>query len=345
MSQRISLRKALAGELRQLALSCGLLQSGTKNILRDRIREAARNHKPLKDAARVLSIDLGVRNLAFSLLTLPASTSYVHHNNENITRKRGSSPKKKEESIEASLFHVHAWQRLALMNKPSIVNELADGAPEDDFSPSGMSQATLRLVHELLLPLRPTHIIIERQRFRSGGASTVFEWTLRVNMLEGMLHAIFATLKQTGDWAGDVVPISILPQHINRFLVPTEARTAKDEQEDAGTGSRQRVDMKKEKINLLSGWLGNQTVVNLASDEAKDTAAQFMARWERKNSRQKGKEKKPSTKEDPTMASTMPKKLDDLADCLLQGVAWLQWQKTLDQLPLRIEDLEDLEDV
>ena len=74
------------------------------------------------------------------------------------------------------------------------------GTEPDPFSPASLARVTTALVRDALLPLRPTHVLIERQRFRSAGHAAVQEWTLRVNTLEAMLHAALRTVREYGLW-------------------------------------------------------------------------------------------------------------------------------------------------
>jgi len=119
--------------------------------------------------------------------------------------------------------HLHAWNRLDLTaavqsfgarssplrpepsssplediiaeTQPSKKDQQEDTLPDDMFSPARLSLVTAHLVRTLLLPLRPTHVLIERQRFRTGGNAAVSEWTLRVGALEAMIHATLGTYR------------------------------------------------------------------------------------------------------------------------------------------------------
>ncbi|KAL2116461.1 hypothetical protein VTJ04DRAFT_8629 [Mycothermus thermophilus] len=191
--------------LQNLCTTCGLRRTGTKPILANRLRHAAQSFRPLPKDARVLSLDMGIRNFALSLIT-PASPS---------TSSSSSG-------VLKTPVRLLAWERIDLLSLASSSSSSSPSpsssssspfspppnhpdtdADADDkketeknlfFTPSALSYSTLRLAVEHLLPHRPTHVLIERQRFRSGGAAAVLEWTVRVNSLEAMLHAVLAAL-------------------------------------------------------------------------------------------------------------------------------------------------------
>lgn len=139
-----------------------------------------------------------------------------------------------------------------------------DAFSGDAFSPAALSTMTLAVIREILLPLRPTHILIERQRYRTQGKSHIGEWTLRVNTLEAILHAMFAALRvesapvvagkggigEVGEGEGegglkkrrrkkvenDYKVCSVLPHSVRAFLYPegfstTEKRGPKTEED------------------------------------------------------------------------------------------------------------------
>jgi hypothetical protein len=77
------------------------------------------------------------------------------------------------------------------------------------------------------------------------------------------------------------------------------------------TGKKAFGNIKQAKISLVSEWIKNGDVISF-NQEVADTVDDFVP-LETVN----GKKAK----------RTPGKKLDDLADCLLQGVAWLRWEE------------------
>jgi cruciform cutting endonuclease 1 len=320
--------------------------------------------------ARILSIDLGLRNFAFSLLT-PAHPPLP-----------SPPPSQQQPSATTAPWipvHVHAWHRLDLTspalfttittnttaNIPAaaaatLQSDAAEDAREvavekdadaDAFSPTAMASLTLHLVQTHLLPLNPTHILIERQRYRTGGGAAVYEWTLRVNTLEAMLHAVFAAL----GGEGRVYPV--VPKAVTGFLFPppslgdaTAAAAAPDgvvqgegsESEGVmgmgmGKGRKSAAAsyrlLKSGKVELLARWLaavegdgdGNREgLVIPQTEQAKEMARAFLGELRQEEARREktgGKVKR-----------TAVGKLDDLSDSVLQGMVWLQWQRNLEDM-------------
>lgn len=292
-------------DLQKLAFHCGLNSSGTRAAIASHVNSQLGSWKPAPQNSRILSIDLGVRNLAYSLLT--AGGGRGQH--EAVADVVGA------DANISKPAQLHTWQRLALVPRRAGG---PDGACEaaQDFSPAAMSDVAVRLVQERLLPLRPSHVLIERQRFRSGGGAAVLEWTVRVNSLEAMLYAVFAHLRATGAWAGAVMPIE--PRKVAPFVL--EERSGPGEK-TAGRGlpRKKASDVKRLKIELLADML-TAGEIDIVSDEARDMAAAFLQRQGARSSRKKSSPP-PSS---PLLGS---EKLDDLADSLLQGLAWLRWEQ------------------
>lgn len=325
------LRHLTAKSLQATSLHCGLPLTGSKPALISNLRAAASTPTTLTPTSRILSIDLGLRNLAFALLT-PTPTPKKH----NLT--------------------LHAWTRLDLL-PPG--DDLAKPTTHD-FSPPSIASLAVSLLHTHLLPLSPTHILIERQRFRSGGAAPVLEWTLRVNALETALYAALATLRHRGVWGGEVVCVP--PQRASRFLVGDgmgdgeggvlweggeggrlllrgEVEGVEETGKKQVTGSKA---MKLAKIRLVEASLREGKAVGLGTDEVKEAVRRFLAAGETKGRRKGGKK----AHREAGVEADDSKKRDDLADCLCQGVAWLQWQRNLEELkqkePWTLESEEEI---
>lgn len=312
--------------LQTTSLHCGLPLTGSKPALLSNLRAAAQAPTTLTPTSRILSIDLGLRNLAFALLT--------------------PTPKKH------SLITLHAWTRLDLLPPGDLAKPTTH-----DFSPPSIAHLAVTLLRTHLLPLAPTHVLIERQRFRSGGAAPVLEWTLRVNALETALHAALATLRHLDAWRGEVVCVP--PQRASRFLVgdgegapPWEGgeggrlllrgEVGGGEEEVAAEGKKPATGskaMKLAKIRLVEASLREGMAVGLGTDEVREAVRRFLAAGETRGRGKKGEKKVKGGADD-------GKKRDDLADCLCQGVAWLQWQRNLEELrkkePWMLESEEEI---
>ena len=74
------------------------------------------------------------------------------------------------------------------------------------------------------------------------------------------------------------------------------------------------------KIDLVRSWLEAGDIVELGNEDVEDRARRYMQKWDRLPGGRKG------VKRGEKMAEEMGK-LDDLADCLLQGMAWIRWEK------------------
>lgn len=239
---------------------------------------------------------MGIRNLAYCILDVPV--------------------KKKE------LPSIHDWHRLAISTAPIKSIDPEVPTTKEPFDPATLSHAAYNLLKNRLLPANPTHVLIERQRFRSMSGASILEWTIRVNMLESILHAVLYTLKAEGTWKGEVKVI--LPQKVGPFWVGEDAVVAKAK--ETRKGEKQMVKGRKSKsmkiinkglkIDLVRKWLENGEMVEMGNPEVELVKKAYMEKWDRLPGRRR-------VGEDEVKMG----KLDDLADCLLQGLAWIQWEE------------------
>ncbi|RYP80824.1 hypothetical protein DL769_002294 [Monosporascus sp. CRB-8-3] len=327
-------------QLKRIAFLCGLATSGTKKDIADRISVAAASAAPVcqasrttGDCPRILSVDLGLRNLAYSLLTPARFTSSVSSPGIMVSQSAGAPPQ----------VHLHAWRRHDLVSASPSADKNGDA-----FSPAALSATAVRLVRDTLLPLDPTHVLFERQRFRTGGAAPVQEWTLRVNTLEAMMHAVFRTLKECGHWGGEVV--SVAPSRVGPFWLGSESRAVEaivpeavaaeptlsvdDDLEDytpkekaAGrkrsTRQKAKLNVKKEKIDIMGHWLEQRNIIVPQDKSVEAMVEIYFQHWKRKPW-----SRRPSVKEGNEVGEDSGiKKVDDLADSLLQGMTWIKWEE------------------
>ncbi|KAI1388683.1 Ydc2-catalyt-domain-containing protein [Hypoxylon trugodes] len=352
------LHKLKSPQLKHLTFLCGAKSSGLKSDLIERLTALAagadtRVTKPTKSKTQplILSIDLGIRNLGFSLLS-PATP--------RKTRSLASViPTLLPNALREPLpIRLHVWERRDLIPPaPLSLSSSASGQkPDPDlFTPFSLALAADRLVRQDLLPLKPTHILIERQRWRSAGGAAVQEWTLRVNTLEAMLHASLRTLQELGYWGGVIA--SVAPDRVTRFW-PAAPLTSVLRGKHGGSEGRRsgegvvvgegkskgrggsRQNSKKHKIGVLKNWLAREDgseVILPANQETEDAVKQFRSKLTPTRGR------KSKTADEGLVTDAGSRKLDDLTDSLLQGVAWLKWEENK-KLLLSAEGIEKLLD-
>ncbi|KAF2745584.1 ribonuclease H-like protein, partial [Sporormia fimetaria CBS 119925] len=236
------------------------------------------DRKSEKKGVRILSVDLGIRNLAFCVMDVSIADPVIQKNG----KKEGSNSN--STSMNINVF-VRAWRRLDVaqeilsLSSSSSPSPEIELQPEDPYNPSILSHTAHTLLTRTLLPHDPDIILLERQRWRSGGGPAIQQWTVRVNLFEGMLWAVLATLKKEKRWVGDVE--SVEPKRVGGFWVggagagvgepgPARKGTKKGARMDAGsvgnlsaseceTSSKSKLPKnkaeKRAKIALLRSWL------------------------------------------------------------------------------------------
>ncbi|KAJ5193976.1 DNA-binding SAP [Penicillium cf. griseofulvum] len=256
--------------------------------------------------------------------------------------------------------------------------KIAKSAKEENlYYPDIYAANAYTLITSLMAAYRPTHVLIERQRFRSGGASAVLEWTLRVGLMEGMLYAVLQTLRQErGGDVADLIVRGIEPSRVVRYwleggsgsLVPEKGEVDEKSKIPGKEKKPTAREVKKAKIDLVGRWLSatmqntnacpdtdggikklelgiaaNNKIVladKSVSPALHDVASAYMRKWQGQTQTKKAKGKKGSLKNGSHALSPVSSqsdmrddvaavdlgKLDDLADCLLQGVTWVEWE-------------------
>lgn len=304
-----------SSQLKALATATGINSSGTKPVLISQLL----NHLPngylgngrtkstSKDQYDIVSIDMGIRNLAYCRLTSPQPPAAA---------KAGLPPCTVSPVISE-------WARIEIAKKASKLAGAEGPETKEAFDPATYAQYAYDLVTVLLSrsPHKPTDILIERQRFRSMGGSAVQEWTLRVNMFEAMIYAVLKTLSENGTWQGTVHPIA--PAKVSKFWLGVKEGAAV---ESSGSKSART---KTAKINLVGEWLKERNAVDHPFKLMGNAETLGMA-YMRKRNGGKTALAKQEVVDGEEGEATMPVaigKLDDLADCMLQGMAWIRWEQ------------------
>ena len=327
----MSLNALKSKPLQHIAFLTGVPSTGTKSHITDQLHESIHRPRLPSGKSRILSVDMGIRNLAYCVIDVPAS---LHTTGKGL--------------------RVQSWKRLDLLGKmkPNVAmprldesgqstesdggesKAVANAIMKNSFTPAVMSKVALQVAQDFL-KYKPDVILIERQRFRSGGGSAIQEWTVRVNTLESMLWACFETMKSVKgekEAGGFPTVYEVAPKRVASFWTgpseahlpaedlltpefsPPDLRVTAVKAKAAGAG-------KKEKIAVLRSWLEGTGGVSLEfSPETKVTAAAFATGLKRR----KTKSGECNTTEEAVAGRET--KLDDLADCVLQGAAWVRWE-------------------
>lgn len=357
--------------LKRLASLTGVASAGSKRETLSILNHSLVQPRLPHPDARILSVDMGVKNLAFCLL--------------EVRQKQWDNPldiARSQTSGDQHPLVLTEWKRLDISRQllrlavnrtgrgitgiddesssaqdnaePKAI-ELSSSEKANMYAPSNLCKVAYTLASEFI-KYKPDVILIERQRFRSGGAPAILEWTVRVNMLESMLWASLETLRHehdgtpiakfpsvtetsprrigsfwlTKDREGPIVPIDILSQ------LPT---TKRKEDVSAASSAKRSLE-KKDKISLARRWLGSKGGQLSFDLSLAPLVSMFLGPSTSENSKPRRKKTaaKPIEAEqtvvaqdislnDKTGAMARSDKLDDLADCLVQGVTFALWEE------------------
>jgi cruciform cutting endonuclease 1 len=339
-----------AWQLKHLAFLTGLNSTGTKASLCRTLVD--RTNKPSLPASpcRILSVDMGVKNLAFCLL----ETQRLQVDDQTTDRTLS--------------LHLSDWKRLdvseRLMARDTHTSKgVSSGTPGDStnetggmtviasddhsniYAPSSLSKIAFGLASEFL-QYRPDYILIERQRFRSGGGPAIQEWTVRVNMLESMIWASLETMRH-GHGKEQKFPevLEMSPRRVGMFWLtrgnffPTPAVIATSLEAPQDTVKTMEAEVKKksfekkDKIALARHWLSlSMTTDDLTVD---DKLAPMVASFCSPKERQSRRRSKDGEQEEELEVKATPAisgKLDDLADCLVQAVTFALWEQNRERV-------------
>ena len=267
---------------------------------------------------------MGIKNLAFCVADIAPESQST------------SAPAAALQQPPLSM-HISAWQRISLpLGAPAPDSQSSNADVDADvaspYAPPQLSTTAYTLVKSVLLPFNANAILVERQRFRSGGAAAVQEWTLRVNTLEAMVWAVLRALGFRDGVVPAVALAAVEPARVAAFWLP----------------GRPAVD-KAAKVALVRAWVGAAAAAAaegapLALAFAEPAAAARDAFLRPASSGRRSRVRAVAVGSDDEKVGVEARedvgKLDDLADCLLQAAAWAKW-KSNKELLKAIWDDED----
>lgn len=269
----------------------------------------------------IVSLDMGIRNLAYAHLTASAkgdqnAGSFIEYGTPTLQSWRrisipGAASQMAEEN---SSYSKDESDDSAMSSAPSASSKST--LTKESFEPRDYAVYAYDFVKQIITHHSPTHVLIERQRFRSGGNSAVQEWTIRVGVFEGMLYAALKTLIE--ETKAHIVVEPVLPARVNRYWLDKTDATAQPVQAKS-TGKA----VKKAKIDLVGRLLREADTRQgrmVVSDGVKPVADGLLSKLAKKKGTRGKSENSETTK------------LDDLSDCLLQGLAWIDWSNNRSRL-------------
>lgn len=339
-------------QLKSLTSFLGLPLTGRKAEHQAMLSRRMSNPPPAQEFSKILSIDMGIRNLGVCVLEAPRLARHVLNDDvENAPVTVSSWHKMDVAQQLRTRSAVDIWDSNSSNFEEKEMTSIRHREGKDliaaDFTPANLSQTAHSLVTSLLVQHHPTAVLIERQRFRTGGAAAVQEWTVRVNILESMIWACLRTLsaqypQRGGSYDTDLAEAvrtlgsvrEMSPAKVGKFWCVAEEQDLKASVGTAGidssimghAGRAASPVPKADKIAIAREWVdrwkagGHRLYKGVALDfrgQAAETAEAFHSSV--------GKRKTRKRKDDDGAESIG--KLDDLADCLLQGVAWVKWEE------------------
>jgi cruciform cutting endonuclease 1 len=324
------LARCKAQQLKHAAFLTGLPSTGNKADLVATLHQCLAPGATKKPTSRIVSIDMGIRNLAHCVIDVPRTTvdrkpiRVVAWSKLDLLRQQASSQHSERPQVDDPR-KVGDEDDVA---KSSIVND-----SKSAFTPSVLSRTAFK-VATMVLRHEPDVILIERQRFRSGGGSAIQEWTIRVNMMESMLWASLETMRHFKRKESFPDLHEVNPQRVAQFWAAADEVMLRPEadlftaiasnrcvgpSDDRQASSRKM--SKKDKVDIVRSWIDGSRngrdsgpALNQAHLEFDGDARNVAQHFESRKRRVADKD------------ADRIGKLDDLADCLLQAVTWSRWQ-------------------
>jgi cruciform cutting endonuclease 1 len=320
-----------AQQLKRIAFLTGLPATGTKAEVLATVQRCIESARSKKPDHRIVSVDMGVRNLAHCVVDVPVAGRVAKYPTVTAWSKMDLLRN------QTSLGHVDHLRSTSPETNGEESGDTDDNdgdAEKTAFTPSVLSKTAFK-VATMLLQYKPDAILIERQRFRSGGGSAIQEWTVRVNMLESMLWASLQTMRGLDKMKAFPDVHEVNPQRVAHFWAGSEdvalrpgkdlfdlnAKAGSQNSSESESSPRKKM-LKKDKVAIVRSWVGQSFDNDRKCSTPQDVALDF---------RDEGLEAayrfRPRDRRSKKQNSDTYGKLDDLADCLLQAVTWLRWQE------------------
>ncbi|CAO3572302.1 unnamed protein product [Mortierella alpina] len=287
----------------------------------------------------IVSIDIGVRNLAW--VELSREGEILRWSIEDmLVPAKLPGPTTSPEDHSGLSTSSSSPSELAL--KSPLPKRAARSRKRDPAPPYDPRTVAVRLDEVMrTIMSSPTvqGVIIERQRFRTGGMHAVLDVTFKCGVIEGMIHTWLAFWQH--DWnlknqarlkqdrpeenhtgmANDREAVfieSVPPRAVATWWgigasarrSPIGAEPSMEEEEETPSPGKRLAEEKKEysakkgqSRAIVDAWINNDTAARDLPTSLKVKCSDALKEW-----------------------YSQEKKRDDLSDCLLQAVAWFEWK-------------------
>ncbi|KAG0032886.1 hypothetical protein BGZ82_006345 [Podila clonocystis] len=285
----------------------------------------------------IVSIDVGIRNLAW--VELSSRGEILRWSVDDLLGVDGTS----EADGSTDLGHVQdslgeAPSKTTNASTHEMTTTKKAKRSKKALSPQYDPRLVALRLNEIMQTIvdseRIGGVIVERQRFRTGGMHSVLDATFKCGVVEGMIHTWLA-LWEKGRVSGsldkkhkDVVIESISPRAVGTWWSIGSVSRSGSVSSEESTDSASEVD------TLDAGGMSKKPKSPKYATKKKQSRM-IVDGWLHKL---EDKDSKMGTRDNshPLRVSCSPtirewyrreKKRDDLSDCLLQAVAWYEWRE------------------
>lgn len=285
----------------------------------------------------IVSIDVGIRNLAWVELSSRGEIlrwsvddllGVVGPETELAGVGEGNLP---DEAPTKAIHETTIAKKKAKRSKK---------APAPQYDPRSVALRLDQIMQTIIDSEQIEGVIVERQRFRTGGMHSVLDATFKCGVVEGMIHTWLA-IWEKGRLPGildnkrkDVVIESISPRAVATWWnIGSGTRSSDgDSSTEASTDSDSEVDTN---LNVSDAAAKESKKVPKYATKKKLSRA-IVDGWIQKLEDEERRKTRVRDINHPLRVSCSPdirewyrleKKRDDLSDCLLQAVAWYEWRE------------------
>ncbi|KAG0363418.1 hypothetical protein BG005_000052 [Podila minutissima] len=289
----------------------------------------------------IVSIDVGIRNLAW--VELSSRGEILRWSVDDLLGADGTSEADGSADLgKAQDLHDEAPSKTTNTSAHETTNtkkkaKWTKKTPLPLYDPRSVALRLDQIMQTIVDSKRIGGVIVERQRFRTGGMHSVLDATFKCGVVEGMIHTWLAL------WEKEHVPGSPDKKHKDVIIESISPRAvgawwsigSVTRSSDGGSSSEESTGSLSELDTSDAGDMSKRPKKTPKYATKKKQSRMIVDGWMHKLEAQ---EDKTATRDNnhPLRVSCssiireryrLEKKRDDLSDCLLQAVAWYEWRE------------------